>query len=247
MISQGYLAIALFCLGFPDRALAQSNAAVAEARRLAHPPTLTVTLSTDCRLLSLGDDSAALDERASELIVVASEQGFPLYRMLGTIYRGWVKVNTGDLSAGISLLRSGSSAYSATGARTRIPYHIALLAKACEIAGQGEEALFLLDDALQIAERIGECWFESELYRHKGQLMLLQGDSAAAEDLYRQALAIARRAGGQALGIARRRQPRQARARSGSPLRSPRPSRSGLRLVHRRFRHARPQGREGST
>jgi class 3 adenylate cyclase len=67
LISQGYLAIALFCLGFPDRALAQSNAAVAEARRLAHPPTLTVTLSTDSRLLSLAGDCAALDERASQL------------------------------------------------------------------------------------------------------------------------------------------------------------------------------------
>src|SRR6202035_371357 len=39
VISQGYLAISLFCLGFPDRALAQSAAAVAEARRLAHLPT----------------------------------------------------------------------------------------------------------------------------------------------------------------------------------------------------------------
>src|SRR5262245_445898 len=193
LISQGYLAIALFCLGFPDRALAQSNATVAEARRLAHPPTLTVTLSTDSRLLSLAGDSAALDERASQLIALATEQGFPLYHMLGTIYRGWVKVSTGDVLEGISLLRSGSSAYSATGAKTRTPYHLALLAKACEIAGQVEEAFFLLDDSLRIAQMIGECWFASELYRYQGQLMLRQGKSEAAEDLYRQALAIAKK------------------------------------------------------
>jgi class 3 adenylate cyclase/predicted ATPase len=191
VISRGYLAIALFCLGFPDRALAQSNAAVAEARSLAHPPTLTVTLSTDCRLLSLVGDSATLDQRASQLIDVATDQGFPLYGMLATIYRGWVKVNTGDLPAGMSLLRSGSTAYSASGAKTRIPYHMALLAKACEISGQVEEALLLVEDALQIAEKIGECWFASELYRHKGQLLLQQGDSEAAEDLYRRGLAIA--------------------------------------------------------
>jgi predicted ATPase len=194
VISQGYLAIALFCLGFPDRALAQSNAAVAEARRLAHPPTLTVALSTDSRLLSLGADSAAvLDERASQLIAMATEQGFPLYQTLGTIFRGWAKVNAGDLAAGISLLRSGSNAYGATGAKTRISYHIALLAKACEMAGQVEEALLLLDEALQIAERIGELWFAPELYRHTGQLMLRRGNSKAAEDFCRQALAIARK------------------------------------------------------
>jgi predicted ATPase len=193
VISQGYLAIALFCLGFPDRALAQSGAAVAEARRLAHPPTLTVTLSTDCRLLSLGEDRAALDERASELITVATEQGFPLYRTLGTIYRGWLKVSSGDVATGIPLLRSASSAYAETGAKTRIAYHISLLARACEIAGQAEEALFLLDEALQVAKKIGERWFTSELFRHKGQLMLRQGNPEAAEGLYREALAISRK------------------------------------------------------
>ena len=175
VISRGYLAIALFCLGFPDQALAVSNTAIAEARRLAHPPTLAVSLSTDSRLLSLGGDNAALDERAGQLIAVATEQGFPLYRALGTIYRGWGKARTGDVTDGISLLREGSSAYSATGAQTRISYHIALLAKACEIAGQIDEALSLLDDAVQIAERVGERWFATELYRHKGQLMLRQG------------------------------------------------------------------------
>jgi class 3 adenylate cyclase/predicted ATPase len=192
VISQGYLAIALFCLGFPDGAFAQSNAAVAEARRLAHPPTLTVSLSTDCRLLSLSGDSATLDEQASQLIAVATEQGFPMYCMLGTIYRGWVKVNTGDLPAGIPLLRSGSSAYSATGAQSRKSYHTALLAKTCGIAGQVDEALGHLDNALQLAEAIGERWFMAELYRHKGELMLRQGYSEPAEEFYRKALAISK-------------------------------------------------------
>ena len=192
VISRGYLAIALFCLGFPDDALVQSNAVIADARRLAHPPTLTVSLSTDARLLSVSGDNATLDQRAGQLIAVATEQGFPLYRMLGTIYRGWAKVNTGDLQAGISLLRSGSSAYSATGAQSRISYHTALLAKACQIAGQVEEAAVHLDNALQLAEAIGERWFTAELYRHKGRLMSGRADSEAAEALCRQALAIAR-------------------------------------------------------
>jgi class 3 adenylate cyclase/predicted ATPase len=191
VISRGYLAIALFCLGFPDGALAQSNAVIAEARRLAHPPTLTVSLSTDARLLSLTGDYAALDQRAGQLIAVATEQGFPLYRVLGTIYRGWVKANTGDLQAGISLLRCGSNSYIATGMQTRICYHTALLAKACEIAGQIEEALGHVDNALQLAEAIGERWLMAELYRHKGELMLRQGYSNAPEEFYREALGIA--------------------------------------------------------
>ena len=71
------------------------------------------------------------------------------------------------------------------------PQFISLLAAACEIAGQVEEGLTLLDDALQIVQKTGERWFAAELNRHKGQLLLRQGHSEAAEKLYRKALRIA--------------------------------------------------------
>jgi predicted ATPase len=111
---------------------------------------------------------------------------------VGKIYRGWVKVKNGEVAEGISLLRNGSTAFRATGAELLwMPHHTALLAGACEMAGQIEEALTLLDDALQIVERTGERWLEAELYRHKGQLLLRQGHSETAEELFRQALSIA--------------------------------------------------------
>src|SRR5262249_61809717 len=71
------------------------------------------------------------------------------------------------------------------------PHYIDLLAAACEISGQVEEALTLLDNALQIVERTGERWFAAELNRQKGQLLLRQGQSEAAKELYRKALSIA--------------------------------------------------------
>jgi len=185
------LGLALFCLGFPDQALARTNAAIAAARRRARPPSLAITLSLGARLLSLVGDNAALNERADELVAVATEQGFPFWRAQGIIYRGWVNLQNGDVAEGISLLRSGSSAYRATGAELWMPHFIALLARACEIGGQIEEALTLLDDALQIVERTGESWLAAELYRHKGQLLLREGHSEAAEELYRKALGIA--------------------------------------------------------
>ncbi len=186
-----YLGLALFCLGFPDQALARSDAAIAEARRLAHPASLAVSLTFDVRLLSLVEDNALLGERVNELVSVATEQGFSQYGAVGTIYRGWVEVKNGDVAEGISLLRSGSTAFRATGAGLWKPHFIALLAGAREIAGQVDEAMTLLDDALQTVERTGERWFAAELNRHKGQLLLRQGHSQAAEELYRNALSIA--------------------------------------------------------
>ena len=48
-----------------------------------------------------------------------------------------------------------------------------------------------MDEAFQIVERTGERWFEAELHRNKGQLLLRQGHPEAAEELYRKALRIA--------------------------------------------------------
>ena len=189
--SLGVLGNVLFCLGFPEQAMARGSAAIAEARRLGHPPSLATSLTLGSRLLSLVRDNAALEERPDEVIAIATDQGFPHWRAEGAIYRGWVKVMTGDVAEGISLLRSGSSAFRSTGAEAWMPQHIALLAKACEVAGQIEEALFLFNEALQIVERTGECWFAAELNRHKGQVLLRQGQSEAAEELYRTALSIA--------------------------------------------------------
>jgi predicted ATPase len=191
VVSQGYLGIVLLCLGFPDQALAWSSAAIAEAWRLAHPPSLAASLSLGAILLLLGGDNSVLGERVDQLVAVATEQAFPLWRAQGTIFRGWVKAKNGDVAEGISLLRSGSAALRATGAWAWMPHYIALLARACEIAGQVEEAVTLLDDALQILERTGERWFAAELNRHKGELLLRQGHSEAAEELYRRALSIA--------------------------------------------------------
>ena len=115
--SQAELAIVLFCLGYPDQALERSNVAVAEARRLAHPPSMALSLALGSLLLSLVGDHAAVDERADHLIAMTTEQGFPYWGAMGTIYRGWVKVTKGDVAEGISLLRSGSTAIEVPGPR----------------------------------------------------------------------------------------------------------------------------------
>jgi DNA-binding winged helix-turn-helix (wHTH) protein/predicted ATPase len=193
--AQAVLGVVLFCLGYPDQALVQGNAAIAEARRLGHPPSLALTLAFGALPLSVLGDNAVFGERVEQLVAVATEHQFDLWSAQGTIYRGWVKVRNGDLAEGISLLRSGSGAYRATGAGLWMPQYIDLLAGACEIAGQIQEAVTLLDDALNIVERTGERWLAAELNRHKGQLLLRQGHTDAAEELYRKALSIAEEQG----------------------------------------------------
>jgi predicted ATPase len=189
--AHGNLGIVRFCLGYPDQALAEIEAMIAEARRLAHPPYLVLSQVFSAILLSLVGDIAALDRQANALASAAIEQGFPLYGAQGAIFLGWAKVKQGDVSEGMSLLRSGSGAYRATGSQVWMPHYLALLATASEIAGQKEEAAALLHDALHSVERTGERWFEAELNRHKGEVLLRQGHCEVAEELFRKAMSIA--------------------------------------------------------
>jgi predicted ATPase len=189
---QAYLGNVLFILGYPDQALVRSNAAIAVTRELARPQILATSLAVDTRLLSLLGDNAALAVRADELVALATEQGFPHWRAQGTIYRGWAKVKNGEVADGTALLRAGSAAYRSAGSELYVTHYIDLQATACEIAGQIEEALSLVDDALQIVERTGERWLKAELNRHKGQLLLRQGHTEVATELYHKALSIAR-------------------------------------------------------
>jgi class 3 adenylate cyclase/predicted ATPase len=189
--SQANLGNVLFCLGLPDQALAYGEAAIDEARRLGHPPSLAVSLSYGTRLLSLVGNNTVLGAWVDQLVAMTTEQGFPLWRAQGAIYGGWVKVNKGDVTEGLALLHNSVIAYRATGTESLMPHYMALLASACEIARQIEEASTLLDDALRMVERTGERWFAAELNRQKGQLLLQQGHAEAAEKLYREALRIA--------------------------------------------------------
>jgi len=136
VVSLGFLSLVLFCLGFPDQALAQGNAAIEEARKLAHPPSLALTLGCGNRLLSLIGDNSIFGELAHELIAMATEQAFPYWHAQGTIFAGWRKVKTGDVVEGISLLRRGSTAFRATGAELWAPHHNALLATALKSRGK---------------------------------------------------------------------------------------------------------------
>jgi class 3 adenylate cyclase/predicted ATPase len=190
--SDPILGFVLFCLGFPDQAVAESNAVIAEAQRRAHPPALVGALAFGARLHSLTGDDAALNSQADQLVAVATEQGFAYWCAMGTVLSGWAKVKNGDVMAGLSLLHSGTGAFRATGAGAWTPYFLGLLAMAHAIAGEIEEALARLDDALEIVEKTGERWFAAELNRYKGELLLRQGHPDAVEELYRKALGIAR-------------------------------------------------------
>ena len=86
-------------------------------------------------------------------------------------------------------------AYRATGGEAARPYWLALRAMACQKAGQPEEGLTLLAEALATAHTTGEGWWEAELDRLRGELLSQQavGQPGEAATWLQQALAVAHR------------------------------------------------------
>jgi predicted ATPase len=189
--SLGYLGHVLFCMGYPNQALLRCNAAIDEARRLAHAPSLAGSLATATRLLSLMGDYSILEERARELVALTTERGWQFWGGMGTISLGWAKVNSGELPLGTSLLCEGSAVYLATGAKAWVPYHLALLARARELAGQIDRALEHVEEAFRIVDMTGERWLIPELIRQKAQLLTRTPNATAAEGLFRTAFSLA--------------------------------------------------------
>src|SRR4051794_38163340 len=90
----------------------------------------------------------------------------------GTIQRGWALSQQGKPEEGVVQMQQGLAAYRATGAELGVPYRLSLLAEACGAAGQVEEGLIFLAEALERVDRTGERFYEAELYRLKGELTL---------------------------------------------------------------------------
>ena len=108
--------------------------------------------------------------------------------------RGWALAERGQGEAGIAELRAAMATIRAIGTVLELPWYLALLAGACGIVGQTAEGLDAIAEALAQVASTNERFYEAEIYRVQGELLLKQGrpDSAAgAETCFRQSLDIA--------------------------------------------------------
>src|SRR5499427_7737834 len=122
------------------------------------------------------------------------EQGFPQWMAISSIMRGWALVHQGQAQEGIAQIHQGLRALPATGAVTMQSHWLALLAEAQRMIGQPEAGLRVLAEALVHVEHTGERYYEAEIHRLKGELLLQQSSDNAteAESCFRHALGIAR-------------------------------------------------------
>jgi predicted ATPase len=169
-----YAAWALWMLGYADQALHHIDKSLILARKLSHPFSLAVALNHAAYLHHFRREERAAQERAEEAIALCSEQGFPFYWAMANVVRGRMLAAQPQPEEGIGQTLQGLTAWRHTGAVILVPTFLALLAESYGLAGQPEEGLTVLDEALGLADTNGECWWKAELYRRKGELWLIK-------------------------------------------------------------------------
>jgi predicted ATPase len=188
-------ALCLWLLGYPDQARQWSEAALTHAQRLLHAFTLAQALLFSAVLYQLRREAAVAQERAEAQRALCTEHGFAYYLAWGTVLRGSALAAQGQWAEGIAQIREGLAAWRAIGARMPGSWLLALLAEACGMAGQVEEGLRVLSEAMEAMQTAEERVYEAEVYRLKGELLLQQSavPQGEAEESLQQALEIARR------------------------------------------------------
>jgi predicted ATPase/class 3 adenylate cyclase len=191
-----YLSWTLWMFGYPDQALKRAHELLTLARELSHPFSLGYALAHSALLYQFFGKVKVVQELAEAAITLSTEQGFPFWLAMGTILQGWVLAEQGCAEEGIAQMHQGLAAWQATRIGIYRSYYVTLLAVAYERAGQAEEGLPLLTEALTAADTIDERTFEAELYRVKGELLLKQSEDEAclrdAETCFQRAIAVAR-------------------------------------------------------
>ena len=183
----------LACLGNIDQALFQREAALEEARRLSHPPTVAFALGAAGWVTGsfVRIEPRALLQYADELLELTNERGLGFDRMAALMWRGSSLAALGRADEGIPLLTAGVAGWHELGFMAWRPWLLALLADACRMAGRWQAALEHLAEARHLAEETEARFFLAETLRLTGDVLLATGDAAAAEASYREAIAIA--------------------------------------------------------
>jgi predicted ATPase len=186
---------ALWLLGYPQQALTRLHEAILLAQDIGHPFSLAFALADAAIVHQHRREARAVQARAEATIALARDHGFAYWLAFGTVLCGWSLAIQGQWMEGHAQLQRGLDAWRATGAGNSGPYFLTLLVEVHRQAGQIDAGFTVLAEALMLVDKTAERWYEAELHRLKGELLLQHAapDATQAETCFQHALGLARR------------------------------------------------------
>ena len=234
-----YRSIALWLLGYPDAALADTKRVVQHARGIGQDASLIIALHHSSLTQIQFGDYAAANADADELTVLAEEKDASLWKASGLLWRGCLLTMTGKASDEILAITTGLAALRSTGSTMWVPLILTFLARAHSALGESDEAWRCIGEAMTAVETTKERWC-GERGQSRGRRIFVRSPDAdwlKAQGYFGCALTVARTQQARslelraAMSIAGNGAIEASRSEHGDAC-------SGLRVVHRRLRDA---------
>ena len=185
-------ALARWMLGHPQEALALSQSALAWSNDLSHVGSRVHAMDYALVLHRFRRNAAAVAQQAAQLFAFASEQKLRVFRAKGAFFHGWARAMLEDVPGGLNEMLDGIASEQAADTPHDFTLYHEMLAEIYARAGRLDEALMAVSDAFAVAEQHGIVYWNAELHRRQGELLLASGDRNAAETCFQQALDCAR-------------------------------------------------------
>lgn len=174
VVCLAHLARTLCLLGYPAQAIHHIDAALTFAREVAHPYTLALACYHAAVVFHACGDWQRTLEAAQSVMTLSTEHGFPYWLSSSRMLYGWALTRQGRTEEGIRYMQQGIADYAETGATLNRPYALALLAETYGAIGRTDEGLTLLNEALALAQGSGGHFYQAEMLRLQGELLLRQ-------------------------------------------------------------------------
>ncbi len=187
-----YSAWTLWFLGYPDRARERSRRAVALADQLDHPLTQAFALGVNAVLHQMRRSRRGIGWAVDRMSPIVEEEGLLFYRTSLSYLRGLLRTQADQAWIGLQEMEQALADWEGAGTEMHRPHLMAWLAEAYGRAGEVERGLTLLDEALALAQARNERYFEAEIHRLRGKLLVAIEDEVDAEASLRQAIDVAR-------------------------------------------------------
>jgi predicted ATPase len=198
MTTRSYLAWTMWILGYPDQAADHSRETVRLAREVDHSLSKGHGLCFAAIHAHFSQNWGAFRELAAELVVIGRERNLRFWLPVGRVLSGLVLTKDGNCEAGLEEMRSGIRDLISASNKLNLTILYRLLAEAYSHLLRPEEGLAAIQDGLHVVEDIREAFYEPELHRFRGELLLQQPEADAgtrAEECFQRAIRISRQQG----------------------------------------------------
>jgi class 3 adenylate cyclase/predicted ATPase len=169
-----HLCLALQHLGFLDQAMDAGREAISQAKRIGHFNSIAYSLCFVSLLIMLRRDTATLKVTAKELLQLAERYSASYWALWAKPMLGWVVAQEGDIEVGIRQMHESTEELQKQNANLWVPQTLLLEAEILGKAAQYKRAYQLLDKAQALIEPLDQRFYEAELHRVRGTLILLE-------------------------------------------------------------------------